>query len=59
MRQKIARARANILRSALEFLSRHWKRARLARELSKLDIAEERRFAEQALGDKSWPTYET
>jgi len=33
------------------------KRSRLARELAKLDRAEEQRLAEEGLGDESWPQY--
>jgi hypothetical protein len=49
MRRKIAIARTLILHSVRQFLSPSEKRARLARELKKLDIAEERRFAEEGL----------
>jgi hypothetical protein len=35
------------------------KRLRLVRELSKLDCDEERRMAEEGLGDASWPLVAT
>lgn len=49
--------RSRALQSAVELLSQREKRTRLARELKKLDVAEERRLAEQGLGDESWPAY--
>jgi hypothetical protein len=33
------------------------KRIRLSRELSKLDRVEERRLAEEGIGDESWPIF--
>jgi hypothetical protein len=42
------------MQSAVDLLAEREKRARLARELSKLDRAEERRLAEEGLGDESW-----
>jgi Arc/MetJ-type ribon-helix-helix transcriptional regulator len=49
--------RSRALQSAVELLSQREKRTRLARELKKLDVAEERRLAEEGLGDESWPAY--
>ncbi len=49
--------RSRALQSAVELLSQREKRTRLARELKKLNVAEERRLAEEGLGDESWPTY--
>ena len=50
--------RSRALQSAVDLLAEREKRTRLARELNKLDRAEERRFAEEGLGDESWPTGE-
>ena len=48
--------RSRALQSAVDLLAEREKRTRLARELGKLDRAEERRLAEEGLGE-SWPTY--
>lgn len=49
--------RSLALQSAVDLLAERENRTRLARALSKLDRAEERRFAEEGLGDESWPGY--
>ena len=49
--------RSKALQSAVDLLTEREKRTRLARELKKLDRAEERHLAEEGLGDESWPTY--
>lgn len=43
--------RSRALQSAVSLLSEREKRTRLARELAKIDPQEERRLAEQGLGD--------
>ena len=47
--------RSRTLQSAVDMLSEREKRSRLARELAKLDPQEEKRMAEEGLGDASWP----
>ena len=47
--------RSRALQSAVDLLSEREKRSRLARELAKLNLTEERRMAEEGLGDASWP----
>jgi Arc/MetJ-type ribon-helix-helix transcriptional regulator len=47
--------RSRALQSAVDILSERDKRSRLARELKKLDRAEEQRLAEEGIGDPSWP----
>jgi Arc/MetJ-type ribon-helix-helix transcriptional regulator len=47
--------RSRALQSAVDMLSEREKRSRLARELAKLDSHEEKRMAEEGLGDASWP----
>ena len=49
--------RSRALQSAVDLLVEREKRARLIRELKKLDPAEERRMAEEGLGDNSWPAF--
>ena len=49
--------RSRALQSAVDMLVEREKRSRLARELAKLDRAEEQRLAEEGLGDESWPQY--
>jgi len=49
--------RGRALQSAVDMLAARESRQRLARELSKLDRAEEQRLAEEGLGDSSWPEY--
>jgi Arc/MetJ-type ribon-helix-helix transcriptional regulator len=49
--------RSRALQRALDLLREREKRSRLARELAKLDPKEERRMAEEGLGDRSWPAY--
>jgi Arc/MetJ-type ribon-helix-helix transcriptional regulator len=48
--------RSRAVQTAVNLLAAREKRTRLARELSKLDPAEEQRLAEEGLGDASWPT---
>ena len=47
--------RSKALQSAVQLLAEREKRTRLARELAKLDRAEEQGMAEEGLGDESWP----
>jgi Arc/MetJ-type ribon-helix-helix transcriptional regulator len=47
--------RSRALQSAVDMLSEREKRSRLARELAKLHPTEEKRMAEEGLGDGSWP----
>ncbi len=49
--------RSRAVQSALLMLTERDRRARLSRELNKLDPAEEQRLAEEGLGDASWPSY--
>lgn len=49
------RNRSRALQSAVGLLAEREKRTRLARELAKLDRAEEQRMAEEGLGDAAWP----
>jgi len=49
--------RSRALQSAADLLAAREGRQRLARELSKVDRAEEQRLAEEGLGDSSWPEY--
>ena len=49
--------RSRALQSAMNLLSEREKRTRLASELAKIDPKEEKRLAEQGLGDRSWPEY--
>ena len=49
--------RSRALQSALDHLRARDRRRRLALELSRLDIHEEKRLAEEGLGDPSWPKY--
>jgi Arc/MetJ-type ribon-helix-helix transcriptional regulator len=49
--------RSRALQSAVDLLSEREKRSRLARELAKLDPREEKRLAEEGLGDRAWPEY--
>jgi Arc/MetJ-type ribon-helix-helix transcriptional regulator len=49
--------RSRALQSAADLLIAREKRQRLARELAKIDPAEEQRLAEEGLGDASWPAY--
>ncbi|PWU05902.1 MAG: CopG family transcriptional regulator [Terriglobia bacterium] len=49
--------RSRALQSAVDLLSEREKRSRLARELAKLDPREEKRLAEEGLGDLAWPEY--
>jgi Arc/MetJ-type ribon-helix-helix transcriptional regulator len=48
--------RSRALQSAVNLMSEREKRTRLVRELAKLNPDEERRLAEEGLGD-SWPEY--
>jgi Arc/MetJ-type ribon-helix-helix transcriptional regulator len=48
--------RSRALQSAVNLLSEREKRTRLLGELAKLDPREERRLAEEGLGD-TWPEY--
>ncbi len=47
--------RSRALQRAVDLLAEREKRMRLARELAKLDPAEELKMAEEGLGDVSWP----
>ncbi len=49
--------RTRAIQAAVDLLAEREKRSRLARELSKLDRAEEQRLAEEGLGNESWPAY--
>jgi Arc/MetJ-type ribon-helix-helix transcriptional regulator len=49
--------RSRALQSAVNLLSEHEKRTRLARELSKIDPTEEKQLAEHGVGDQAWPEY--
>ena len=49
--------RSRALQSAVDLLSEREKRSRLARELAKLNPREEKRLAEEGLGDRAWPGY--
>jgi Arc/MetJ-type ribon-helix-helix transcriptional regulator len=49
--------RSRALQTAVNLLADREKRFRLARELSKIDRGEERRMAEEGLGDASWPAF--
>ncbi len=48
--------RSRALQSAFDLLNERERRTRLARELEKLNLKEERRLADEGLGD-SWPEY--
>jgi hypothetical protein len=56
-RELITTDRSRSLQSAVDLLSQQEKRTRLARELKKLNVPEERRLAEEGLGDEAWPVY--
>ena len=47
--------RSRALQYAVDLLAAREKRNRLARELNKLDRAEEIRLADEDTGDESWP----
>jgi Arc/MetJ-type ribon-helix-helix transcriptional regulator len=49
--------RSRALQRAVDAMLEREKRARLARELAKLDPQEERRLAEERYGDEPWPPY--
>jgi Arc/MetJ-type ribon-helix-helix transcriptional regulator len=49
--------RSRALQSAVNLLSEREKRTRLGRELARIDPNEEKRLAEQGLGDDGWPEY--
>ncbi len=49
--------RSRALQFAVDLLSEREKRIRLARELAKIDPQEEKKFAEEGLGDRAWPEY--
>jgi Arc/MetJ-type ribon-helix-helix transcriptional regulator len=49
--------RSRALQRAVDLLAEREKRSRLARELAKLDPLEEKRLAEEGLGDSSWPAF--
>jgi Arc/MetJ-type ribon-helix-helix transcriptional regulator len=49
--------RSRALQSAVDQLTRHDRRTRLARELAKLDPKEEKRLAEEGIGADAWPEY--
>jgi len=47
--------RSRAMQRAVDLLAEREKRSRLVRELAKLDLTEERRMAEEGLGDSLWP----
>ena len=49
--------RSRALQRAVDAMLEREKRARLARELAKLDPEEEKELAEERLGDEPWPPY--
>ena len=49
--------RSRAVQSALVLLTERDRRARLNRELNKMDPAAEQQLAEEGLGDTSWPSY--
>jgi Arc/MetJ-type ribon-helix-helix transcriptional regulator len=49
--------RSRAVQRAVDLLVEREKRSRLARELAKLDPAEEKKLAEEGLGDSSWPAF--
>jgi Arc/MetJ-type ribon-helix-helix transcriptional regulator len=49
--------RSRALQSAMNLLSEREKRTRLLREFAKIDPQEEKRMAEQGLGDRAWAEY--
>ena len=49
--------RSRAVQSALVLLTERDRRARLNRELNKMDSAAEQQLAEEGLGDTSWPRY--
>lgn len=49
--------RSRAVQSAVALLTERESRRRLARELAKLNVAEEQRLAEEGLADPSWPAY--
>jgi Arc/MetJ-type ribon-helix-helix transcriptional regulator len=49
--------RSRAVQAALDELRRRQRRSRLAAEAAKLNLAEERRIAEEGLGDEAWPEY--
>ncbi len=50
-------SRSRALQNAADFMLAHDRRARLSRELAKLDPEEEQQLAEENLGDVPWPEY--
>ena len=51
------RNRSRALQSAADLLAERDRGIRLARELAKIDPAEEKALAEEGLGVDSWPAY--
>ena len=49
--------RSRALQRAVDLLEEREERSGLARELAKLNPAEERAMAEEGLGDDSWPAF--
>lgn len=49
--------RSRALQFAVDLLCEREKRTRLARELARIDPNEEKRLAEEGLGDGVWPEY--
>lgn len=47
--------RSRAIQAALMEKAERWKRTRLAEELSKLDVDEERALADERLADEAWP----
>ncbi len=49
--------RSRAMQQAVNLLAEREKRTRLARELAKLNPAEEQKMAEEGLGDAAWPAF--
>ena len=49
--------RSSAPQSAMNLLNERERRTRFARELAKIDPQEEKRMAEEGLGDSTWPEY--
>jgi Arc/MetJ-type ribon-helix-helix transcriptional regulator len=47
--------RSQAIQAALREKMERWKRTRLAEELDKLDVRQERELADESLADESWP----
>jgi len=51
------RNRSKAVQAALQEMIRRRRRGLLAREAAKLDVGEEKTFAEEGLVDETWPEY--